>query len=44
MHSFRKHWAAIFAGGVALFLMIVPALKAQTSIDEALALFLKSSP
>jgi len=35
--SFRAHKAAIFAGGLALVLMIVPALKAQTSIDEALA-------
>lgn len=37
MHSFRKHRAAIFAGGLALFLMIVPAIKAQTNSDEALA-------
>ena len=37
MHSFRMPKAAIFAGGLALLLMIVPALKAQTNIDEALA-------
>jgi hypothetical protein len=37
MHPFRKHRAAIFAGGLALLLMIVPALKAQTNSDEALA-------
>jgi hypothetical protein len=37
MHSFRTHRAAIFAAGLALALMIVPALKAQTNSDEALA-------
>ncbi len=37
MNPYRTHKAAIFAGGLALVLMIVPALKAQTSIDEALA-------
>jgi hypothetical protein len=35
--SFPMHKAAIFAGGLALFLMIVPALQAQTNTDEALA-------
>jgi hypothetical protein len=37
MNPCRTHKAAIFAGGLALVLMIVPALKAQTSIDESLA-------
>jgi hypothetical protein len=37
MNSFRKHKAAMFAGGLALVLMIAPALKAQISADEALA-------
>jgi hypothetical protein len=37
MPSFRMPQAAIFAGGLALLLMIVPALKAQTGIDETLA-------
>jgi len=37
MNSFRMHKAAIFAGGLALLLMIVPALQAQTNTDEALA-------
>jgi hypothetical protein len=37
MHSFPMHKAVIFAGGLALLLMIVPALQAQTNTDEALA-------
>jgi hypothetical protein len=37
MNPCRTYKAAIFAGGLALVLMIVPALKAQTGIDEALA-------
>jgi hypothetical protein len=37
MHTFRRHRAAIFAGGLALFLVLAPALKAQTNSDEALA-------
>ena len=37
MNPCRTHKSAIFAGGLALVLMIVPALKAQTSIDESLA-------
>ena len=37
MNPCRIHKAAIFAGGLALVLTIVPSLKAQTSIDEPLA-------
>ena len=37
MNSFRTHRASIFAAGLALALMIVPALRAQTNSDEALA-------
>ena len=37
MNSFRKHKAAIFAGGLALAFMIAPAVKAQTNADETLA-------
>ena len=36
MHAFRMYKAAVFAGGLALLLMIT-ALPAQTNADEALA-------
>jgi len=36
MNSFRARKAAIFAGGLAVALLIAPALKAQTTSDEAL--------
>ncbi len=37
MNSLRKRKAAIFAGGLALALMIAPAVRAQTNADEILA-------
>jgi len=36
-NSLRKRKAAIFAGGLALALMIAPAVRAQTNADEVLA-------